>query len=665
MFNIELKRILEKTKFPSWYITPLEEAIVNWIDAIDERIEKIWDIKRDDWNVIVDFILHDTNSFWEDFSNGKYEITVSDNGIWFTDDNIKSFETIYSLKKAKKWWKGYGRLSYVKFFSDVKIESIIKDNSNNFRVIKFIFDNNSSIDLKIDKLRKDKYKEVWSILYLKNSTQQFDDIVNKKFDTITRKILEKILPILLANNSPSVILNFWKKKTINFKKYLKENKDIIKINDIDYELNINNYKFNVNVFKFYNPWNQKSSINFVANNRVAYNIKLSDINPDFEKEFEDKNLNKNYIVKIYIQSDLFNENVNEERSWFTNIPKYINQENELFTISLERVINEVLEEVNDILPEELRDRKEKKKKYLIRKVKEILPWHSSFFEEFIKKNEKYLDYFSFKEDEDSLNRKIEEIKFSEFKKVKNFSNKIVKWEITDTSESIKKIFNQINSLQKDDLAQYVIYRKIIIELLEKKMWLNENWKYFLEKDLHDLIFERKKTNEDIDFDVQNLWLIDDNLLYSSYITSDLQNFQDSGERPDILVYKLWDDTDIKEINIIELKRPERNDYNDNENPISQVLGYIQKIRNQKLKDKKWNTIRINEYIPIKAYILADITENLELQLLNHNFIHQEKYHNYYIFNQNYNSYIFVYSFNYILKNSKNKNKIFFKHLWLI
>lgn len=64
--------------------------------------------------------------------------------------------------------------------------------------------------------------------------------------------------------------------------------------------------------------------------------------------------------------------------------------------------------------------------------------------------------------------------------------------------------------------------------------------YELEKIVHSLIMPLKTTHNETNFDTANLWLIDDNLTFYSYLSSDLPlnrcELIDTKEskRPDIL-----------------------------------------------------------------------------------------------------------------------------------
>ena len=99
----------------------------------------------------------------------------------------------------------------------------------------------------------------------------------------------------------------------------------------------------------------------------------------------------------------------------------------------------------------------------------------------------------------------------------------------------------------------------------------------------------KLTSDDINYEQQNLWIIDEKLSYHSYMASDLslkkiKSTEIEGlERPDLIVFNtpfafVEDSPPFASIVIIEFKRPQRNDYPDDDSPITQVYDYVRKIR---------------------------------------------------------------------------------------
>ena len=63
-------------------------------------------------------------------------------------------------------------------------------------------------------------------------------------------------------------------------------------------------------------------------------------------------------------------------------------------------------------------------------------------------------------------------------------------------------------------------RKAIINLFDKFLDADENGDYKLEEDVHNLIFPLGLTNNDLDYENHNLWILDERFISYKFIASD-------------------------------------------------------------------------------------------------------------------------------------------------
>lgn len=93
----------------------------------------------------------------------------------------------------------------------------------------------------------------------------------------------------------------------------------------------------------------------------------------------------------------------------------------------------------------------------------------------------------------------------------------------------------------------------------------------------------RRTSDEIVYSSHNLWLIDERLSYSEYISSDIPfDNNPKEERTDVMILDSPvavsdEDNSGKEyetIVILELKRPMRDDYTYAENPVDQCLNML-------------------------------------------------------------------------------------------
>jgi nitrogen fixation/metabolism regulation signal transduction histidine kinase len=92
------------------------EAVSNSIHAINDRFSEEQAAVRG--KVDVDIAVDD---------DGEIDtITITDNGIGFTPENLRSFETSDSRFKYKRGGKGVGRFIWIKMFDTIKVDSIVR-----------------------------------------------------------------------------------------------------------------------------------------------------------------------------------------------------------------------------------------------------------------------------------------------------------------------------------------------------------------------------------------------------------------------------------------------------------------------------------------------------------------------------------------------------------
>ena len=112
---------------------PLYEAVVNAIQAIDER-------KDNKGGKIGVYIERDKSeqSLFEQFNSYPISsIRIIDNGIGFTSSNIESFGKAHLIKKMNIGGKGLGRFAMLSVFSKIIVNSVIRKSADENEFISF------------------------------------------------------------------------------------------------------------------------------------------------------------------------------------------------------------------------------------------------------------------------------------------------------------------------------------------------------------------------------------------------------------------------------------------------------------------------------------------------------------------------------------------------
>lgn len=127
-------------------------------------------------------------------SNEKsFHLTISDNGIGFTDERYTKFCRLLEVDKDDKTHRGLGRLVYLFYFNNVKV--ISHYNGNQYR--EFNFDKEFGADTPNSNSSLEKEHESGSILEM--TGYNFSKLRDKNFadaDWIKKRILKKFYSLL-------------------------------------------------------------------------------------------------------------------------------------------------------------------------------------------------------------------------------------------------------------------------------------------------------------------------------------------------------------------------------------------------------------------------------------------------------------------------------------
>lgn len=295
--------------------------------------------------------------------------------------------------------------------------------------------------------------------------------------------------------------------------------------------------------------------------------------------------------------------------------------------------------------------------------------------------DEFIDEFPADLPNDKLEIELHKVESKVTNRLKEKGKQILNTDISSIEDREKykteymKFIQEVNELGKSKLVEHIIHRKLMLDLLDKRLQMNnQTEKYELEESIHEIVFPLRKTSEDINYEDQNLWIIDEKLSYHNYLASDTplkkhETIQsDSLERPDIVIYNnpisfVEGDVPYTSIQIIEFKRPVRKDYSEkDDNPLIQVFGYIDKIKQKLVYDHKGRIIPCTDNTLFFCYIVADLTEKLTTIVRHASFKESPDKLGYFNYNENYNAFIEVISYDKLLQDAKKRNQILFDKL---
>lgn len=261
-------------------------------------------------------------------------------------------------------------------------------------------------------------------------------------------------------------------------------------------------------------------------------------------------------------------------------------------------------------------------------------------------------------------------------KEKSLTNPITKEDLYNAAIKFIELYLG-DDLKNVSLSEYVIRRKTILDLLEKALEWDDEKKYKKEEIIHSLICPMKHSSNDIPFEEMNLWIVDERLSFHNYLASDqeLKSIpvidSNSSDRIDIAIFDQALSFSIEKdhfnnITIIELKRPNRNNYSANgkdNDPIEQVLRYVKLIREGKAKLANGRGFGNVDNTPFYCYIIADLTPTLIDRADTLGYTKTPDGEGYFGYNPNRNAYIEIISYSKLLDDAKKSNQVLFDKLF--
>jgi hypothetical protein len=637
-------------------LLPLFEAIVNSIQAVEEYsstspgIINI-DIVRSTQKVIdFDGKLPDIVDFY-----------ITDNGIGFNEKNYESFN--YAHSTYKKGGKGIGRFAWLRAFTRAEIDSCYKE-KNEWLERKFNFEPTKNGIEKHEKKPLENNQKYSTTVKLINLKEDYRKWCNSKTEDIALKIIEHTFIYFLNKDCPRIVINDISEEPIVvndlfnvFTKAQVENKDIP----------IRDNSFKLSIVKIFNDKKIDNKIHYCANNREVDNDKISIDIPEFDNFFTN-NDNERYSIAIYVEGSFLDENVNEERTAINFSKGDINFPNKTTQEELRKAIT-------DFLQTEYQEQIDNLSEIRLEKVKKFVGGHPRY-RQLIKYKLDKLKKIPSTLTEDKIEIEVFKIQQELELEVKKEANRVLKFieseeDMDDFNEKHKELYTKIIEVGNSKLSEYVIHRKLVIDLFDKLLK-----KKATEKAIHSLIFPLQTLSDEIGFEDHNLWMLDEKLSYHKYLASD-KKFKkiepidsESQDRPDIIIFNkpfvfANNEKPYDSIVLVEFKRPMRDDYADGENPILQINKYAREIINSETKDKYDREFDLRNNTPIYAYIVCDLTKKLKSYATDAGFKLLPDGDGYFFFNDNYNMYIEIMSFDKVLKNSKDTNRVLFEKLGLV
>lgn len=658
-FTIDLVGRVKNFDLPKTQpLIPLYEAVVNSIYAIEERQSKEDFEGRIDIKIIREPQQVASIEGIDSSINEIIGFTIIDNGVGLDENNMRSFLQSDSAYRADKGGKGVGRFSWLKAFQKTEVESIFKEDGMWVK---------RSFDFSLDNLDiDDRLNEVSDVsdnmtrISLVNYLPMYRKHVNKNAETIAMKLMQHCMMYLMSPKCPQINVLDEERFCLNSmleEKTKREEKEI--------DILVKDQTFKLLNIKIEDASIDGNKLFLYANDRMVKPINLDKEIVELDKAIY---TNRGYFYVGIISGSYLDDNVDTSRTSFD-----ISEDKEDNDISMKDIVECAKEQVENYLSEYLNEVRKNKEERIKKYISDQAPQFGHllrYMPEEIKKIKPTITDSGLDEELYKIKRKFDvELKKSSKEIMDKMDVGAESYE--EYSAKLEEQFEKISDANKSALADYVAHRKIILELLKKGIKKKDDDRFNKESYLHNLIYPMRRTSGEIDYQAHNLWLIDERLAYSEYISSDIPfNNNPKEERTDILILNnpvaVSDEENTGReygtIIIFELKRPMRDDYSRAENPIVQLVDYVNKLSTNKVADKYGRIIKVGDNTQFYLYAVCDLTPNLVKVAEDEDFKETPDKRGYYKYHDKKHAYIEILSYDKIIEDSEKRNRILFDKL---
>jgi hypothetical protein len=622
------------------------KAYYSIFEAISNSIDSYRTLKKP-IEISVEFYRDNTGLDLGDEAKNYQQIKVVDKGIGFNKENYDSFNISDSDYKESYGGKGLGRFSWLKAFEEARVESVYQEGEK-YYLRKFDFKRTAE-GIANSKQQETSKKETGTTIILLNQKKGWE--IPKKIATFCGKLIECFLPLFVRNAELQItLIDKDSNESIAVQQYFKENYRG-EVGSTTFE--IKGKQFSLSVYKSI-IGNANQFILF-AHDRAAKIIDLSKHIIDLNAKLED-NAEEFHIV-AFLTGQYLNGIVSPERDDF-------DFDADDADINLDELVEKSLSEIKTMIQDILVTIQKDKEA----RIKQFISSEAPEYRYLFQKRPEIIDEIkpTASKSDIETHLHIAEIKDKETTMLE--VTKILQSDDVDNDE-IERVYLEVSEEAKAKLTKYILSRNHVMELLNKKISLNDDMEYNAENDLHKLFYQRRVTSDDVPYECNNLWLIDERLNFHDYLASDLPLDGSNGNKPDIVAYNIPyyfsnEENPNNSFSIIEFKKPMRNDYSDNENPIDQIVKYIDEIRAGKAKKRNGQFITVALNTPCFAYVVCTLTPKIRTICERREFNKTYDNMGYFFYGKNFSTYYEVLSYEKILKDANIRNRIFMKKLGL-
>lgn len=654
--KLDLEGRLRNLRLPyARALVPLFEAVVNSLQSIEETQEG-------SGQIVVEVLRGGQHSLpmgeANDVKDSIRGFLIRDDGVGFNEANFGSFCTSDSRYKDRLGGRGVGRLTWLKAFDAVQIESVFRANDGSFKYRQFTFTSNGVPE---DDATETRDVPRQTRVVLDGFRDQYEKAAPKRASTLAQRIVEHCLLAFRAVEANVSLRLVDGEEELDLSQQIRS---ILATAETD-EIELQGERVRLTHLRTNSPEVMSHRLMFLANGREVKGEPLSSQIPHLVGKLTDSDGNDFWWMTL-VEGKALDSAVNAERDRFSFPEDNTLFPDEMSMKALRDAAIRVIRERIETYIKPLRERAaEQVREYIEKKAPEYR--HVAQL-----RAEAFAEIPSDLPDE-KLDAKLHKIAYSIQVEVREQNRELLAKATGVDPQQFDKFLTEANAVGKASLAKYVVHRRLILEFLKRALERKEDGKYQLEETIHRLIFPLQKTSDEVPYTEQNLWVIDERLAYHSYLASDkpLHSFvpldTDSKRRPDLAIFNrrialTEEEQPYGSIVLIEFKRPARDAYSDDGDPINQLYGYVRRIRSGEEKSRTGRPIIAPNHIPFYCYLICDITPSLKEIAENKDFVVTPDHQGYFGFNSKLSTYVEIISFDKLLGDAEKRNRMLFEKL---
>jgi hypothetical protein len=591
---------------------------------------------------------------------------VADTGIGFTEQNMRSFCEADSMHKASLGGKGVGRFTWLKFFAKASVESTYTDQSDAKR---------RSFEFTVQGIHEQPISEVDSPsgtrLTLNPLLPDHERKMRKTAEEVALELIEHFIAAFATDAMPPVTLD--------------DGGSILCLGDMyrsslgsrisSHDFTLSGRAFAATAVKM-RLGNGSHAACLCAHHRVSEKIQLGRRDQFLAERFCDEEQNS-FALHIFVLSEYLDNIVHDDRDGFRFPEPGTLDSAASGAVTKDQLLTEVMRIAHTVLEQDI----DKVRQANAQRVRAFVVEEAPQYRRLIGKHAAVAENIHATEPV-AIDQHLRRLQFEDELATRDEIRALLvrSREADDIDAEWKEraavALSKLSKESKDSLANYIVKRKMILELLGRRIEVTEDSRA-REEAVHRLIFPMRSTSDEISYDEHNLWIIDERLAYHYYLASDkpLTSIpgagSDSRKEPDIIVFNraivLNDRPEgerLESVVIIEFKRPGEVAMDSARTPVDQILEYIELLREGSQRSRTGRMLQPSNNTTYFGYAICDLHPRLKKELKRHSLRELPDGRGMFHFFEDHRAYIEVISYDKLLDDARKRNRVLFEKLAL-